>query len=213
MTSPAEVSHPLFARFFDRVAGKDEERGQATLRRELLGGLAGRVIEVGAGNGLNFPHYPRAVDELVAVEPEVHLRRKAELAAAAAAVPTRVVAGTADDLPAADGSVDAVVMSGVLCSVPDQRSALDEAARVLRTGGELRFYEHVRPERVRGRAHDLIDAAWARAMGGCHVNRRTVVAIEQAGYEVTAVRTFTFPAGARLSPVARKAIGAARRPR
>jgi hypothetical protein len=77
------INHPLFARFFDRFAAKDEARGQAELRGELLAGLAGRVIEIGAGNGLNFRHYPVAVEELIALEPEPYLRVRAAEAAAA----------------------------------------------------------------------------------------------------------------------------------
>src|ERR1700748_1302912 len=101
------VRTPLFARYFNRFAARREERGNQELRRELLCGLAGRVIEVGAGNGLNFPHYPGAVREVVAVEPEPYLRDRAAEAAAAASVPIRLTDGNAGDLPAADGAVDA----------------------------------------------------------------------------------------------------------
>src|SRR5690242_15087511 len=112
------VKNPLFARYFNRFAARREERGNRELRQELLSGVSGRVIEVGAGNGLNFAQYPRAVREVVAVDPEPYLRDRAARAAAAA-VPIRVTDGTAEDLPAADGEFDAVVVSGLLCSVPD----------------------------------------------------------------------------------------------
>jgi ubiquinone/menaquinone biosynthesis C-methylase UbiE len=123
------VKNPLFARYFNRFAARMEERGNRELRQELLSGLSGRVIEVGAGNGLNFAQYPRAVREVVAVEPEPYLRDRAAKAAAAAAVPIRVTDGTAEDLPAADGEFDAVVVSGLLCSVPDTPAALAEFRR------------------------------------------------------------------------------------
>ena len=97
------VRNPLFARYFNRFGTRREERGNRELRQELLSGLSGRVIEVGAGNGLNFPRYLRTVREVVAVEPEPYLRDRAAAAAAAAAVPIRVVDGTVGDLPAADG--------------------------------------------------------------------------------------------------------------
>ena len=120
------VKNPLFARYFNRFGARREERGNRELRQELLSGLSGRVIEVGAGNGLNFPHYPRAVREVVAVEPEPYLRDRAAEAAAAAAVPIWVTDGTAGDLPVPDGEFDAVVVSGLLCSVPDAPAALAE---------------------------------------------------------------------------------------
>src|SRR5262245_47875688 len=138
------VDNPVFARMFDRFAARNERRGQARLRGELLSGLAGRVIELGPGNGLNFPHYPAEATELVAVEPEPFLRRRARDAARFAPVTTRVVAGAADEIPVADASFDAVVVSGLLCSVPDARDTLAEVERVLRPAGRLRFYEHIR---------------------------------------------------------------------
>ena len=97
-----------------------EHAGAAEHRDELLAGLNGRVIEVGAGNGLNFRHYPAAVTEVVALEPEPYLRQRAEQATAAAPVPVTVVAGVADALPADDAVFDAGVASLVLCSVPEQ---------------------------------------------------------------------------------------------
>src|SRR6516162_2350089 len=123
------VKNPLFARYFARFGGRNEERGNRELRRELLAGLSGRVMEVGAGNGLNFPHYPATVRQVVAVEPEPYLRARAVEAAAAAPVPVRVADGTAAELPAADGEFDAVVVSGLLCSVADVPAALAEFSR------------------------------------------------------------------------------------
>ena len=211
MGADQPVRHPLFARFFDRFAAKDEEHGQAELRDELLRGLSGRVIEVGAGNGLNFPHYPAEVEELVAVEPEACLRERAVAAAQTAPVPITVLDGVAGRLPAGDGSFDAAVVSGVLCSVPDQGSALADLRRVLRPGGELRFYEHVRGRNpVRRRFQDAVDLVWPRLMGGCHPNRDTLAAIERAGYTIEACRGFEFPPGARLSPVSPRILGVAR---
>src|SRR4051812_18713873 len=128
-----EIRHPLFARLYARMTAKPDPEADAN-RREMLDGLSGRVIEVGAGNGLNFRHYPATVAEVVAVEPEPYLRERATAAAAEAPVPVRVVAGVADALPAGDGEFDAAVASLVLCSVPDQPRALGEIRRVLRPG-------------------------------------------------------------------------------
>jgi ubiquinone/menaquinone biosynthesis C-methylase UbiE len=207
-----QVSHPIFARFFDRFVGRDKDRGEAELRRELVGGLAGRVAEVGAGNGINFEHYPATVGELVAVEPEPRLRRAATEAARGAPVPTEVVPGVAAKLPFDDGSFDAVVVAGVLCSVPDQAAALAEFRRVLRADGELRFYEHVRSRRPGFAGYqDRVDLVWPSLMGGCHPNRDTAAAIAAAGFGLERCRGFGFPAHARLYPVLPRILGVARR--
>ena len=118
-----KVSHPIFARFYALVAAGAEKAGADQHRREALSGLSGRVIEVGAGNGLNFGYYPPAVTEVVAVEPEPHLRAKAMEAASRAPVRVTVAEGDAEHLPAEDASFDAGVVSLVLCSVPDQGRA------------------------------------------------------------------------------------------
>ena len=205
------VKNPLFARYFNRFAARREERGNRELRQELLSGLSGRVIEVGTGNGLNFPHYPRAVREVVAVEPEPYLRDRAAEAAAAALIPIRVTDGTAGDLPGADGDFDAVVVSGLLCSVPDARAALVEFRRVLRPGGQLRFYEHVRSrDAIFSRYQRAADLIWPRLMGGCQVGRRTQRAIGRV-FTIERCRGFRFPPSAAFSPVAPRIIGVARK--
>jgi ubiquinone/menaquinone biosynthesis C-methylase UbiE len=112
----ASVRHPLFARFLEWKAAEMRSRGQAELRDELLGGLSGRILEVGAGTGINFPHYPAGVRELVAVEPEGYLRSRAEESADGLPLDVRVMDGLAGELPFDDGSFDAAVVSFGLCS-------------------------------------------------------------------------------------------------
>lgn len=205
------MSNPLFARFFDRFVAKDKGRGEDQLRRELLAGLGGEVLEVGPGNGINFEHYPAAVTRLLAVEPEPYLRERAGEAARSAPVPVTVLAGSAATLPLASGSVDAVVVAGVLCSVPDQEAALAEFRRVLRSGGELRFYEHVRSRRPAfARYQAAVDLVWPRLMGGCRTSHDTLAAIERGGFRLERVRGFGFPPDARAYPVAPRILGAAR---
>jgi ubiquinone/menaquinone biosynthesis C-methylase UbiE len=206
-----EIQNPIFARFFHRFCGRDSGTGEREQRRELLAGARGRVVEVGAGNGINFEHYPESVTEVIAIEPEPFLRRQAERAAADAPIPVRVQAGVAASLELAAESADVVVVCGVLCSVTDQREALTEARRVLRPGGELRFYEHVRSRRPRfARWQRRVDRFWARAMGGCHTDRDTLAAIADAGFRVERCRGFGFPAQARAYPVAPRILGLAR---
>jgi SAM-dependent methyltransferase len=188
----AEVRHPIFARFFNQLA-KLIEKEIGKHRHELLEGLSGRVVEIGAGNGMNFQHYPSTVDEVVAPEPEPYLRSKAEEAARFAPVPVSVSDAAADPLPFDDASFDAGVASLVLCTVPDPALALAELQRVVKPGGDLRFMEHVRSDSARkARWQDWLDHSglWPRVAGGCHCSRDTVAAIKAAGFEVERVRTF-----------------------
>ena len=187
---PDEVRHPRFARLYARFAPMEDRAGADAYRRELVAGLRGRVLEVGAGTGLSFRHYPATVTELLAVEPEPTMREHAAAAAREATVAVRLVDGTADALPAEDASVDAAVVSQVLCSVPEQARALAELRRVLRPGGELRFYEHVVSPHagVRALQHALDATVWPRMMGGCRLTRATARAMEEAGFAVRDLR-------------------------
>jgi SAM-dependent methyltransferase len=194
------VHHPVFARVYARVGHlMDAEIGGH--RRRLLAGLTGRVLEIGAGNGRNFPHYPVTVTEVLAIEPEPYLRRLALAAASQAPVPIRVVDGTAEALPIHDGALDAVVASLVLCTVADPDQTLAETRRGLRPGGRLHFYEHVRAEDPRlARWQDRLDRPWGWLVGGCHPNRDTVAAITAAGLRLVRLDRFDLPA---MPPLAR----------
>jgi SAM-dependent methyltransferase len=205
-----DVRHPVFARLYARASPGVERKGAAEHRAEMLAGIAGRVLELGAGNGLNFAHYPAAVAEVLAVEPEPYLRERATDAAAQAPVPITVVAGVADALPAGDGAFDAAVASLVLCTVPDQGAALAEIHRVLRPGGALHFYEHVVAGGRLGTAQRWLDRSgvWPRLGGGCHGARDTAAAIEGAGFAIERCRRFDFPIGPVPVP---HVIGVARR--
>ncbi|MGW5051419.1 class I SAM-dependent methyltransferase [Actinokineospora sp. NPDC004072] len=197
---------------YERISREAERRGTTGHRDRALAGLSGRVIEIGAGNGLNFGHYPDTVTEVVAVEPEDRLRALAEQAAEQAPVPVRVVAGHANALPVEDNSLDAAVASLVLCSVPDVGGALAEIRRVLRPGGELRFFEHVRSDKPWwGLLQDAITPLWSRAGGGCHPNRDTAAAIRAAGFEIERLDRFSY-APLRFVPPHAHILGRARVP-
>jgi ubiquinone/menaquinone biosynthesis C-methylase UbiE len=207
------VRHPLFARAYLWLSVLEEKGGRAEHRERTLAGLSGRVIELGAGNGLNFAHYPAAVSEVVAVEPEPVLREAARRAASEAPVHVSVVDGVADALPVEDSSMDAAVASLVLCSVPDQGGALAEVRRVLRPGGELRFYEHVL-SRARGvaRFQRFSDATyWPHIAGGCHMARDTAQAIEAAGFTIESQKRWAYRPSAWLPPEP-MILGVARKP-
>ena len=170
------------------------EREIGSERDRLLAGLSGRVVEVGAGNGANFRHYPETVEEVVAVEPEPYLRSKAEQAAQKAPVPVRVLDAVAGGLPLDAASVDAAVASLVLCTIPQPEQALAEMLRALKPGGELRFLEHIRSDEPRkARVQELSDRSgvWPLLGGGCHCSRDTLRAMETAGYQVERVDSFS----------------------
>jgi ubiquinone/menaquinone biosynthesis C-methylase UbiE len=211
----AAVRHPLFARCLAWSAAMSDRKGADVHRRRLLAGLTGRVVEVGAGSGIHFRHYPASVSEVVAVEPEPTLRAMAEEAARAAPVPVRVVAGVAEALPLADGSVDAGVSAAVLCSVGDPAAVLAELARVIRPGGELRFLEHVASRRPRGALLQRAlyrSGVWSRMMGGCQTARHTGEAIARSRFVVEELDHFSFRPTPLDVPVAPKILGRARRP-
>ncbi len=197
-----DIRHPIFARLYARISESAEKRGAADHRARLLSGLSGRVIELGAGNGKNFPHYPSTVTEVIAVEPEPHLRELAQREAARAPVSIRVAVGVADELPAEDASVDAGIASLVLCSVPDQARALAELHRVIRPGGELRFYEHVVSRHpIEARVQRALDATIYPALSGNdHLSRDTRKAIERAGFVIETCERFRFSPAALLPP-------------
>jgi len=203
-----EIRNRFFSRMWVRM--KDEEE-TIDFRTRNLAGLSGRVIELGAGDGRNFALYPAEVTEVVAVEPEPFLREHAEAAARNAAVPVTVVPGIADHLPAEDASFDAGVASLVLCSVPDQARALAELRRVIKPGGELRFFEHVRwGDNPRARIEDLVTLVWPHICGGCHPNRTTEASIAASGFEIQQVDRFAWSPGFPMPKIAH-ILGVARR--
>ncbi|MFF4548758.1 class I SAM-dependent methyltransferase [Streptomyces sp. NPDC001435] len=209
------VHHPLFARCYARVSTRAETRlGMARVRDRLLAGLSGRVIEIGAGNGLNFAHYPGTVSEVVAIEPERLLRQLAAQAARRCEVPVDVVPGAAEALPVKSEAYDAAVLSLVLCSVRDVPRALGELRRVLRPGGEVRFFEHGRGG---GRAMTFTQRAldrtlWPALSGGCHLAREPVAALREAGFELGPYQQVLLPEKGSKLPTSYCVLGSARRP-
>lgn len=213
-SNPNDISNPFFVRFYRRNRRSALKRGESEHRRRALDGLTGRVVELGPGDGANFALYPTTVTEVIAVEPEPRFREQAEEAARGVEVPVRVVPGTAEALRLDDESVDAVLASLVLCTVPDQAAALAEAWRVIRPGGELRFYEHVHADRQPLRAVlEIADRSriWPAIGGGCHPTRDTVAAIEAAGFTVERCERFLF-SPSPIIPKIPHILGAARRP-
>jgi SAM-dependent methyltransferase len=177
----------VFAAIYDPLLRGGERAGMAGHRREVLRWARGRTLEIGAGTGLNLAHYPTGLDDLVVAEPEPAMRRRLEDAAARGRPGARVVDAPAERLPVADGSVDTVVSTLVLCTVDAPDRALREVRRVLAPGGQLVFVEHVRSESpTLARWQDRLARPWQGFAEGCRCNRATLELIEACGFRVDA---------------------------
>lgn len=208
-------NNPIFARVWTMKSARESEQLRE-LRRENLADLSGRVLEVGAGTGTNFGLYPAAVREVVALEPEPHLFRKATQAAAAAPMPVTVLPSPIEALSAAE-PFDAVVCALVLCSVDDMDGVLRQISSVLKPGGTLHYFEHVASSGWRGRVQQLADATvWPRMSGNCHTHRDTERSIAEAGFTVETARRELVPIPTPLpawmpTPSSEFALGKARK--
>jgi len=178
----------ILPRLTDRVMrGGEFDR----LRARVMAGLAGEVLEVGFGSGLNMRHYPPAVKRVLAVDPAALGRKLAARRVAASAVPVEYIGTDAQALPLADASVDHAVSTWTLCTIPDVGRALAEIRRVLRPGGTLHFVEHGRsPDAKVSRSQDRFTPLQRRLAGGCHLNRPIGQLLSGAGFELTRLDTF-----------------------
>ena len=185
--------HRVFAALYDPLRSFVEREWMGERREGLLSGARGAVLEIGGGTGANLSYYGD-VDRVTVIEPDPFMRKRIGPKARTARVPIEVSAAGAEALPFSDGSFDTVVSTLVLCTVPDQGSALREIRRVLRPVGRLLFIEHVRASGSMARWQDRIAPIWERLHGGCHPNRDTVAAMGKAGFEVEAFESF-YPPG------------------
>ncbi|HEY4779047.1 MAG TPA: class I SAM-dependent methyltransferase [Solirubrobacterales bacterium] len=190
---------------YDRSLKATEEAGLRQMRRELLGGAGGRVLELGAGTGVNLDLYPRAVEDLVVIEPDPHMAKRLRAKLAGSGRRADVLEAPAERLPFGNDSFDTVVATLVLCTIPDPASALSEAARVLEPGGRLLFVEHVRAEEPGlARWQDRLERPWRFLGDGCHCNRDTVATIAGSRFEIEELQRGRLPkAPPIVSPLVR----------
>lgn len=174
-----------FSALYDRAFQATEDAGLRDMRRNLLSQARGRVLELGAGTGLNLELYPDSVQDLTLTEPDPHMTRQLRKKLAESPRQAEVIEAPAEKLPFDDDSFDTAVVTLVLCTVPDQAAALREIRRVLKPGGQFLFLEHVR-SRNPGLAkwQDRLEGPWRFFGDGCHCNRDTVSAISAAGFEL-----------------------------
>ncbi|MCB0874656.1 MAG: methyltransferase domain-containing protein [Solirubrobacterales bacterium] len=198
----------LFASMYDRALAGSEDAGMRDRRRDLVAAASGRTIELGAGTGLNFEHYPGAVEELLLTEPFPPMANRLRERTGGAAT---VIEAPAESLPIPDASADTVVATLVLCTVDDLPATLAEVARVLKPGGRLLFAEHVRSDDPSlARWQDRLERPWKFVAHGCRCNRDTLAAIEASPLEIEAVERGRIPkAAAIVEPLV---VGSAVRP-
>ncbi len=183
----------LFARFYDRVLEPSEVRGLADKRRELLAPLAGTVVEVGAGTGLNLAHYPAAVERIVACEPQPEMAAQLRTRAAQQAR-AEVVEAPGEALPLPDGGADHAVATLVLCTVDDLDRTAAELARVVRPGGTLALIEHVAADsRPTATLQRVVEPVWKVVARGCHLTRNPTASLEAAGFDTSGLQGWIVP--------------------
>ena len=194
----------VFALLYDPFLWAGERAGVRAHRQELLSRARGYTVEIGSGTGLNLAHYPDDLDELVLIEPDPAMRSRLEKRLSRSGRPARLVDAPAERLPFADGSVDTIVSTFMLCTVDDPHGALREIARVLRPDGQLLFLEHVRSESpTLAHWQDRLARPWRRFAQGCRCNRATAQLIVACGLTLKHVEEASWQA---MPPIVRPLV-------
>ena len=191
-TQTKEKGHRWFAACWDRLSASNERTHGSKIRPRLMGEANGDVLEIGVGTGASFSYYPEDA-RVIAIEPDPYMIERAHKRLADDAhANIQLRQAAAEELPFDDASFDHVVASLVFCSVRDQGTALAEVRRVLRPEGTFRFWEHIRNDDSRfwGTVQDAITPVWRWFGAGCHPNRRTQQAIEDAGLRIEWIEKF-----------------------
>lgn len=183
------MSH-LFAKWYDLFMSPLEHRKFKRVRKELLRSATGRVLELGAGTGINFPLYENA-NHVTAIEPSQHMIDRSQSKFNKAAVPIKIVKAGAEQLPFNDDTFDTVVATLVFCTIPNVEKAIDEMKRVCKPNGKILLFEHVKMEnRVLSRLQDWLTPVWKKICDGCCLNRETLHTFMIHGLTVVKVEKF-----------------------
>ncbi len=199
LANTAELKgHSWFAALYDHVMRWSEQRLLSQLRPFIAGRASGRILEIGAGTGANFQYY-KAAEKIVATEPDPYMLRRARKRAEQLGLDVEFHQCPAEALPFEDSCFDTVVATLVLCTVRDQFRSLSEVKRVLEPAGTFRFLEHVRADRsFTGPVQDVLTPPWRYFGAGCHLNRRTGISIEAAGFKIIEMQHHRMPLGIPL---------------
>jgi SAM-dependent methyltransferase len=197
------ADHPVYAALYDRMLRRAETHGLADRRRRLLATAEGRVLEIGAGTGLNLVHY-HGIDSLTLLEPDAAMRRRLLERLGSSALPAAVQDAEVhetgiDEVTFDDASFDTIVSTLVLCTVPDLDRAIERVRRLLVPRGRLLFLEHVVATGWLGRAQRGAAPLWRRVVPGCHLDRDVTAALRRGGFGITDCERFTQPATARVA--------------
>jgi ubiquinone/menaquinone biosynthesis C-methylase UbiE len=198
----------LFASFYDRALKASEENGLRDMRRALLAEARGRVVEIGAGTGVNLDLYGPGVEDLTLIEPDPHMGAKLRDRLAdrgdGGAIPARLCAAPAEAIPFDDDTFDTAVATLVLCTVPDPVAAVAELSRVLKPDGRLLFIEHVRSDDpASARWQDRFEKPWRFMADGCHCNRDTAATLTASAFQIESIDQGALP---KSMPIVRPLI-------
>lgn len=178
-----------FSHYYDIMMSPLEQRGMREIRELLLSKAIGKVLEIGSGTGLNFPHYTNA-EEIIAIEPDSYMRSKSMTRLKEANMPIRVIDCGAERMPFPDNSFDTAVATLVFCTIPNPKMAFQEIKRVCKPDAKILLFEHVRLDHpLVGRIQDWVTPLWKHLCDGCHLNRNTIDVLKQGGFKVTRMNT------------------------
>ncbi|SDJ12429.1 class I SAM-dependent methyltransferase [Alteribacillus bidgolensis] len=193
-----------FSKLYDPLMSPLEKKRLGIIRNRLVSQQRGVILEIGSGTGVNFGYYQQAA-KVVAVEPDSGMRELSSNKTKKAKVPVELVAASGESLPFEDNTFDAAVGTLVLCTIPDPVRALQEIRRVCKPNAPLLFFEHVRVDRpLLGRFQDWLTPVWKQLCDGCHLNRNTLMLMEQSGIKIIDVEKHFYDIFLRIEAINQK---------